>query len=103
MTKIMRDIVKNLAKLTIMRDCFHFVSLFKTLSRLMHEKMFLQQKGVVSPISKVSAVNSGCSPMTHEGKSRSAMLQKRFKTTVLYRVKYVIPVRIAKYVQPLII
>ena len=59
-----------------MRDCFHLVSLFKTLSRLMHEKMFRQQKGVVSPISKVSAVSSGCSPITQEGKSRSAMLRR---------------------------
>ena len=70
-----------------MRDCFHFVSLFKTLSRLMHEKMFLQQNGVVSPISKVSAVNSGCSPMTHEGKSRSAMLEKK---NICYPILYLI-------------
>ena len=42
----------------------------------MHENMFLQQYGDVSPISKVSAVNSGCSPMTQEGKSNKAMLKQ---------------------------
>ena len=57
-------------------ECFHLVSLLRTLSRLMQENMFLQQKGAVSPISRVSAVNSGCSPITHEGKSNRAMLEK---------------------------
>ena len=61
--------------LTIIRECFHLVSLFNTLNKLMHENMFLQQYGDVSPISKVSAVNSGCSPMTQEGKSNKAMLK----------------------------
>ena len=61
--------------LTIIRECFHLVSLFNTLNKLMQENMFLQQYGDVSPISKVSAVNSGCSPMTQEGKSNKAMLK----------------------------
>ncbi len=61
--------------LTIILECFHLVSLLRTLRRLMQENMFLQQKGdSVSPISRVSAVSSGCSPMTQEGKSRRAML-----------------------------
>ena len=56
----------------------------------MQENMFLQQKTDVSPISNVSAVNSGCSPITHEGKSNNAMLQGinivkqfRYKTRLL--------------------
>ena len=56
-------------------ECFHLVSLLRTLRRLMQENMFLQQKAEVSPISRVSAVSSGCSPIMHEGKSRRAMLK----------------------------
>ena len=43
----------------------------------MQENMFLQQKGEVSPISKVSAVSSGCSPITQEGKSNKAILEEK--------------------------
>ena len=59
-------------------ECFHLVSLLRTLRRLMQENMLRQQKAEVSPISSVSAVSSGCSPMMHEGKSRSAMLQNLY-------------------------
>merc|ERR1719414_2697324 len=48
-------------------ECFHLVSLLSTLRRLMQENIFLQQKAEVSPISRVSAVSSGCSPIMHEG------------------------------------
>lgn len=64
-------------------DCFHFVSLLRTLNKLIQEKIFLQQKVDVSPISRVSAVNSGCSPMTQEGKSNSAMLMGENKSQEL--------------------
>ena len=41
----------------------------------MQENMFLQQKAEVSPISRVSAVSWGCSPIMQDGKSRRAMLK----------------------------
>ncbi len=70
--------MKQSNSLTIILECFHFVSLLRTLSRLIQENMFLQQNGdKASPISSVSAVSSGCSPITHEGKSNRAMLKMR--------------------------
>ncbi len=66
----------DLIELTMILECFHFVSLLSTLSRLMHENIFLQQKEDVSPISRVSEVSSGCSPITQDGKSRRAILEK---------------------------
>ena len=57
----------------------------------MQENIFLQQKGDVSPISNVSAVSSGCSPITQEGKSRRAMLKQEKKQLFsLAQLKYYI-------------
>lgn len=38
-------------QLTMVLECFHFVSLFKIRSRLMQEKRFLQQNWLLSPAS----------------------------------------------------
>lgn len=61
-----------------MRECFHFVSLFKIRKRLMHENKFLHEYCAVIcniPISNISVVNSGCSPITLVGKSIIGILQ----------------------------
>lgn len=45
-------------------------------NRLMHEKMFRHEYGAVSPITKLSDVNSGGeSPIIHAGKSNIGILQ----------------------------
>lgn len=38
--------------------------------------MFLQEYGAESPISRLSGVNSGWSPITHDGKSNIGILAK---------------------------
>lgn len=60
----------------ITRECFHFVNLFKIRSKLMHENMFRHEYGAVSPITKLSDVNSGGeSPIIQAGKSKIGILQ----------------------------
>lgn len=61
-------------KFTIILECFHLVSLLSILSRLMQENMFLEQCGAASPISRLSGVNSGWSPITQDGKSKIGIL-----------------------------
>lgn len=57
------------------RECFHFVSLLRMRSKLMHENILRHEYGAVSPITKLSDVSSGGeSPMMHAGKSNIGML-----------------------------
>ena len=74
---------------TMMRECFHLVSLFKMRKRLTQEKRLRQQYGRLEPISKLSAVSSGWSPITQDGKSKIAMLQQKFgiKNRIAYYKK----------------
>lgn len=59
------------------RECFHFVNLFRIRSRLIHENIFRHEYGAVSPITKLSDVNSGGeSPIIHAGKSKIGILNK---------------------------
>lgn len=68
----------------MMRECFHLVSLLSNLNKLMQENKFLEQYGSWSPISSVSSVNSGCSPITQAGKSITDMLIEKHK---MYRCR----------------
>lgn len=43
----------------------------------MHAKMFLQEHRAASPISRLSAVNSGWSPIMHAGKSNMGILNNQ--------------------------
>lgn len=45
----------------------------------MQENMFRQENCAESPISRLSAVNSGWSPMTQDGKSNIGILKESFK------------------------
>lgn len=62
----------------ITRECFHFVNLLSIRSKFMHENIFRHEYGAVSPITKLSGVNSGGeSPIMHAGKSSIGILQKK--------------------------
>lgn len=62
----------------ITRECFHFVNLLSIRSKFIHENIFRHEYGAVSPITKLSGVNSGGeSPIMHDGKSNIGMLQKK--------------------------
>lgn len=56
-------------------ECFHFVILFRTLSKLIQEYTFLQEQNENSPTSTLSNERSGPSPITHVGKSNTGILQ----------------------------
>lgn len=70
------------------RECFHLVSLLSIRNKFMHENIFRHEYGAVSPITKLSDVNSGGeSPMIQAGKSKIGILfvskiQKRKYTLV---------------------
>lgn len=67
----------------IILECFHLVSLFSSLNKLIQENKFLEQYGSWSPISSVSSVSSGCSPITQAGKSITEMLKIK-KINIIY-------------------
>lgn len=49
--KFQLNAVRLLELLTMVLECFHLVSLFRTLSRLIQENRFLQQNWLLSPAS----------------------------------------------------
>lgn len=61
--------------ITIILECFHFVILFKTLSKLIQEYTFLQEYIGNSDTSILSNESLGPSPITHIGNSNIEILK----------------------------
>lgn len=69
------------------RECFHLVSLLSIRSKLMQEKIFRHEYGAVSPMTKLSDVNSGGeSPIIHAGKSNIGILCQNNKIKLKFRI-----------------